>query len=103
MKIIRNKEGRITEIIKDESDGDFNMEEVLKIMIQNDNCIVMANKEIAIAKSQERREIFTKAIQSAPTIIGSFSGCNYNDQDFFMPPYEDQLDQYTDPNSQIHN
>lgn len=93
MKIVRDPKGKIIQIVKEESDGDdVNITEVFKAEVD-------ADKEIIIAKMKERKEIWTKAIITAPSMIESF-GC-YNDPNF-MPPFDDQLDQYTDPNSQIH-
>ena len=97
MKIVRDPKGKIIQIVKEESDGDdVNITEIFKAEVD-------ADKEITIAKMKERKEIWTKAIITAPSMIESF-GC-YNDPNFSiqepppMPPYDDQLDQCTDPNS----
>ena len=59
MKIVRDQQGRIIEIIKGESDGDINVVDVFKAEIEAD-----ANKEIAKEKEktirEEKRENFLK-------------------------------------------
>ena len=104
MKIIRDSKEKIIQIIREESDGDdVNITEVFKAEVETDKEIAIAKFQADIAKSHDRKEVFLKAIQSAPTIIGGFPGCNYEDPDF-MPPFEDedQLEQHTDPKSQVH-
>lgn len=66
MKILRDSKGRIIQIIKEESDGDFNMETILKIE---------SDKEIA--KEKEKTMKFQEAMNTIPLIIeGICAGAN---------------------------
>lgn len=79
MKIVRNEQGLIMEVIKEESDGDFNTMEVLKMILENDKCLVEANRDIALAKSQEQKEIYAEALHASTSITKSYANSNNDD------------------------
>lgn len=100
MKIIRDEQGKIIQIVKEESDGDFNVVDVFKAEIDKE---IAREKEITerereITARQKNRCDFWKdsmdiANSIATTIINKFEngGENFSIQEPPpMPPYDDQ-------------
>ena len=94
MKIIRDEQGRVVQVIKEESDGDYNTTmEVFKMILECEKCVAEANRDIALAKSQEQKDIYAKALQASTSIIKSYTNTNNDNEEKDDGIYldEDQL------------
>ena len=91
MKIIRDDKGRISEIIKDESDGNFNMETILKIITDEE---ISKEKEITLRTKEKCNFFMGCASIAAKAIVagideynrqqqngGAYNGLNVSEED----------------------
>ena len=74
MKIIRDEQGRVVQVIKEEFDGDYNTTmEAFKMILECEKCVAVANRDITLAKSQEQKDIYDKALQASTSIIKNYT------------------------------